>query len=298
MMRLLTSGYCMKSALKQIVSSADGDGRVSHPNHASPKKHHWERFTCGRVYPQIFAEKENGAEPCAMQTECLLMAHSESPRLRVTLGFLQPIAREMGAFESQRDAEGQSCQTWLDAVERKVSAIVDDFDAPIRMSFVFPASESREPIQNENGGTAGVIFRRHEVLEGRIETKIIRLRHGLYRICARVVNLSSIKRDEVKSPEKILLRTFASTHFELEADGGEFVSLLTTPPELQVFADGCRNIGCWPVLAGDRKAMIASPMIIGDYPQVMPENSGEFADGTEVGEIPAVRVLTLSDESR
>jgi hypothetical protein len=301
--------------LHRSASAVDYEGDVLYSDRAPSKNHHWERLAFGRVYPQIFSEKENGAEPCAMQTECLFQARTESPRLRITLGFLQPMARKIGAFERvvERSPEnggfrlrnvprlevaGKTFEAWMEAVERRVSLIVDDFRAPIRMSFVFPASDSREAIQDENGGIAGMIFRRYEVLEGRIETKMTRLQGDLFRICVRGVNLSSVKRDEIESPETVLLRTFASTHFKLDAEGGEFASLLGNPAELQAFADDCKNIGCWPVLGGDRKTIIASPTILGDCPQLVPENDGEFDDGTEVDESPVVRVVTLSDAVR
>lgn len=289
--------------LYRSASAVDCEGDVSYSDHAASKNPDWERLAFGRVYPQISSEKENGAEPSAMQTECLFQARTESPRLRITLVFLQPIARiigvmervveklpENGGFQFQNvprlEVAGKTFEAWMEAAERTVSVIVDDLHAPVRMSFVCPASESREAIRDENGGIAGLIFRRHELLEGRIEIKMSRLQGDLFRISVRGVNLSSVKRDEIESPETILLRTFASTHFKLEAEGGEFVSLLGTPAELQAFADDCNNIGCWPVTAGDRKTIIASPTIIG--------NCG-VDDGTEVDEIPAVRVFRVSD---
>lgn len=299
--------------LYRSASAIDYEGNVLYPDDALSRNPHWERLAFGRVYPQISSERENRAEPCAMQTECLFQARAESPRLRIILGFLQPIARKIGAFERvvQRlpedggvriqnvprlEVAGKTFEPWMEAVERAVSVIVDNFHAPpIRMSFVFPASESREAIRDENGGVAGMIFRRHEVLEGRIEANMTRLSGDLFRICVRVVNLSSVERDEIESPETVLLRTFTSTHFKLYAEGGEFVSLLGNPAELQAFADDCKNIGCWPVMAGDRKTITASPTILGDCAQLVPKSSGEFDDGTEIDEIPAVRVFTVSD---
>ena len=310
----------MNRALEQIVNAILYEGYILYPYRASSQKNQRARFTFGRVYPQIFSEKENGAEPCAMQTECLFRTRGESPQLRITVGFLQPIVREIGACETileklpengefrfqnvpQLEVAGKTFQAWMEAVERKVSTSVNDFHAPVRMSFVFPASESREAIQNETGGIEGMIFRRHEVLEGRIETKMTRLQDDLFRICVRVVNLSSVKRDEFQLPEKVLLRTFASTHFTLEAESGEFVSLLETPPELRLFADDCKNIGCWPVLAGDkaagdRKTILASPIILYDYPQLATESTVEFFDGTEIDEMLTLRVLAMSDAEK
>src|SRR5262249_42710984 len=60
----------------------------------------------------------------------------------------------------------------------------------------------------------------------------------------------------------------------------------------------CRNVGTWPVLVGDvglRDMMLSSPIILYDYPQVAPESPGDFFDGTEIDEMLALRVLTMTD---
>lgn len=267
------------------------EGRGAYACRASFQQNQSDRFVFGRVYPQVFCEKENGAGACAMQTECLLLARSESPRLRITLGFLQPMIREIGASEKvleispenggfrfqnvrQFKVAGKTFQAWMEAVERKISIVVHDFHAVVRTAFAFPASESRATIQNETGGVAGLIFRRDEVLEGKIESKITRLRDDLFRICARVVNLSAIEPNEIRIPEKVLLRTFTFTHFTLEAQGGEFVSLVETPRELRHLADDCKNVGCWPILANDRTMVLASPITPGNCPEIVPKMPG------------------------
>jgi hydrogenase maturation protease len=56
------------------------------------------------------------------------------------------------------------------------------------------------------------------------------------------------------------------------------------------------------VLAGEigqRDRMLASPIILYDYPQVAPESSGDWCDGAEIDEMLMLRVLTLTaDEKR
>ena len=49
----------------------------------------------------------------------------------------------------------------------------------------------------------------------------------------------------------------------------------------------CHNQG-FPVLvgeAGQRDTMLASPIILYDYPQIAPESAGDLFDGTEIDEI-------------
>jgi hypothetical protein len=44
--------------------------------------------------------------------------------------------------------------------------------------------------------------------------------------------------------------------------------------------------------------MLCSPIILYDYPKVAPESEGDFFDGTEMDEMLALRVLTLSDSEK
>jgi hydrogenase maturation protease len=44
--------------------------------------------------------------------------------------------------------------------------------------------------------------------------------------------------------------------------------------------------------------MLSSPIILYDYPQIAPESPGNLFDGTEIDEILALRILTLTDEEK
>jgi hydrogenase maturation protease len=101
----------------------------------------------------------------------------------------------------------------------------------------------------------------------------------------------------------VLLRTFASTHVILHAPNASFVSLLEPPAEFKALAAACKNIGAWPVLVGapgdsKRDTMLASPIILYDYPQIAPESDGDYCDGTEMDEMLALRVLTMTDAEK
>jgi hydrogenase maturation protease len=49
---------------------------------------------------------------------------------------------------------------------------------------------------------------------------------------------------------------------------------------------------------GERDAMLSSPIILYDYPQIAPESPGNLFDGTEIDEILALRILTLTDDEK
>jgi hydrogenase maturation protease len=77
--------------------------------------------------------------------------------------------------------------------------------------------------------------------------------------------------------------------------------LLEPPAELQDFTAQCQNVGAWPVLVGEpgqRDTLLASPIILYDYPQIAPESAGDLFDGTEIDEILSLRIMTLTDEEK
>ena len=44
--------------------------------------------------------------------------------------------------------------------------------------------------------------------------------------------------------------------------------------------------------------MLSSPIILYDLPAIAPESAGDFCDSTEIDEILALRVMTLTDEEK
>jgi hypothetical protein len=77
----------------------------------------------------------------------------------------------------------------------------------------------------------------------------------------------------------------------LSVKGGTFISALDPR------SASCRNEGLHPVLVSD-DCMLASPIILYDYPQVASESQGDLFDATEIDEILTLRILTLSDQEK
>jgi hypothetical protein len=93
-------------------------------------------------------------------------------------------------------------------------------------------------------------------------------------------------------------RSLVAVHTMVAIDGGVFVSLLDPPEEASLAVAGCRNDGTFPVLIRGEDLVLSSPIILYDYPQVAPESPGDLYDSTEIDEILALRVLTLTDEEK
>jgi hydrogenase maturation protease len=96
-------------------------------------------------------------------------------------------------------------------------------------------------------------------------------------------------------------RALASTHTILNARDGAFLSLMDPPEELREASANCDNQGTWPVLVGktgDADAMLSSPIILYDYPDIAPESPGDLFDATEIDEILTLRILAMTDAEK
>jgi hypothetical protein len=312
------------ATVDKIVNALLYEGYILYPYRASSRKNR-QRFTLGRVYPHVYSLAENGAEPFAMQTECLLRSHRDRPALQIDVRFLHPMARDVGK-ESDLPRESPAViepekfelvpelriddrlyQTWQEAVERMVRVPRQPLNVltgqSLDFSFCFPASLTLEPIQDRQGRTAGVIRRRQERLEGVCQVTVVPLDTEIFKITVRVANETPVEETELRNQEAIIMRTFVSTHTILRVTDGEFVSLLDPPAVYREAAAACINFGTWPVLVGEKDkgevdTMLSSPIILYDYPEIAPESPGELFDGTEIDEILTLRVLTMTDEEK
>ena len=92
---------------------------------------------------------------------------------------------------------------------------------------------------------------------------------------------------------------FVAVHTLLAVEDAAFVSLLDPPEEASIAVARCENEGSFPVLIGDDDALVlSSPIILYDHPEVAPESPGDLYDATEIDEILALRVMTLTDEEK
>ena len=87
--------------------------------------------------------------------------------------------------------------------------------------------------------------------------------------------------------EEALRHACCSTHTLLR--NGVFVSATE--------AEGCENVGTWPVLVGD-DAMLSAPMILEDHPRIAPESPGDLFDGGEIDGLLALNIMALTDEEK
>ena len=312
------------SAVDRIANAVLYEGYILYPYRASSRKNR-QRFTFGRVYPQAYSEAQNGAEPFAIQTECLLRSQGARPSLEVRVRFLQPVARAIGllaapVLELPAEIEPSSLefvpevqigdklyQAWQEAVEREIRSSRQALDSLVNQTlsipFHFPSSLTSDPIRDSAARVIGAIVRRQQSMKGMMEIAVQPVTGEAFKIKVTVQNQTSVSERDLSQPEEVLMRTFASTHTILESNKGEFLSLMDPPEAYAEASAGCSNIGTWPVLVGEKEkgeagTMLSSPIILYDYPEIAPESPGELFDGTEIDEILTLRVLAMTDQEK
>jgi hypothetical protein len=274
-------------ALESIAAAVLYEGYVLWPYRRSARKNQ-QRWTFGGIYPRGFVESARSGDRWQVETQCL--ARGANPVVEVELRFLQVVARRVarvcsdGSLEFVDDlpvgVDGQRILAWDEALERR-------FLCP--GSFVVAAAEEREAVDG------GVIVRSSEHLQGLVDLRVDRLTESVSRVTVSLCNTtdwSGVDRDAAQR------HGLMSAHFVLRVRDGAFVSLTDPPPDLAALAASCDNQGLWPVLVDDERTMLASPIILYDYPRVAPESPGLLFDSSEIDQLLILNTLTLSDAEK
>jgi hypothetical protein len=301
----------------RVAAAVLYEGYILYPYRPSVKNR--QRWTFGGLYPEAYRRQTDGSEASENRTECLARG-TAGTTVEVVVRFLHLTHRQVGEFESPhapspgpagrpfRPAEQlrlgtRIYQTWQEAEEREVAVaeltLGAILDRPHRHAFAFPGRRWREPIAADDGTTAGVLAREQHPVAGAVEVSASAAGDGLFRLSVAVRNLTALGTPAAR--DDALLRALVSAHTVLGVRGGEFVSLTDPPDDCRDAAAGCRNAGVWPVLVGaegERDTVLASPIILPDYPQLAPESPGDLFDGTEIDEILSLRILTLTDDEK
>jgi hypothetical protein len=125
---------------------------------------------------------------------------------------------------------------------------------------------------------------------GRVDVSTEQIEPRLHRLRVEIENTSSWSGTD---RNEAMRHTFGSAHAVVCVEGGAFRSPLECPD--------LDNEGLWPVLVGeppDRSTLLASPIILSDYPRVAPESPGDFFDGCEIDVLLVHSILALTDEEK
>ena len=228
-----------------------------------------QRFNFGVLYPEAYSRRAGRRRACEMQTECLVAGRRRRPRSRSTVRFLHLVARPPSTPGEPAVAGGGSSATStvpVAAVARAGRAsLAASVELPRRSRSRARRSRAGAPVAR---GPARSRPRRRD--RGRRRG---RPASGVYVVTVRVANRTDRAPSRRRSATSVLLRSPGLGPHHPPRRGGEFVSLLDPPAELREAAAACRNVGTWPVLAGDdgrRDTMLSSPIILYDYPADRP----------------------------
>ncbi|MGH3344278.1 MAG: hypothetical protein ACRDPK_15695 [Carbonactinosporaceae bacterium] len=273
-------------AARKVADAVLFEGYVLYPYRASAQKNQ-VRWQFGVLTPRDAAS----GEPWYSQTECLLEP-GEHPALDITLRFLQVQSRS-GAVP------------WDEGVVHEVAVALP----PGR-----PAVGQRFPFEIEGGQDAGEVggqqvVRRRWPLSGVITVDVERLDgpYGVLKLRVRAENhtpWTAPARPEHADPEPIprefvIRHALVATHALLVARDAVFVSLLDPPEWARPAAESCTNEHTWPVLVGEGDhAVLSSPIILYDHPEIAPESPADLCDATEIDEILTLRTMALTDDEK
>jgi hypothetical protein len=265
-------------AARQLAHALMFEGYVLYPYRKSSLKNQ-KRMVFGSLYPAAHAELSG--QRAALRVELLIVA----PSVQVQVLLLH--------WAKRRDP-GET--PWLEAEQREVSvgplALESLLSGPQLVSFVFPAFER----------SAGGSHFTAETITGALRVSAERVAPDAYKLTLALRNESRRSGlpggDELELAE---LMSFGAAHLLVHCSEGELVSLLEPPEHWHAVVQGCKNDGVWPVLVGQPhspRTMLASPITLYDFPVVAPESPGDYYDATEIDEMLALRVRTMTDDEK
>ncbi|MGW7257489.1 hypothetical protein [Streptomyces sp. NPDC054834] len=309
-------------ALQRLRTVADAvlyEGYLLYPYRRSSPKNRM-RWQFGVLTPREWAEADGPVPPGVsgsvdswyQQTECLLRASGDA-RLRVTVRYLQlqrkqveqstgdGLHRPVEALETGAEVH----LTFDEAVPREA-----EIDVPLarllqglhRTTVGSPGGAGTEQV----GGGAGRVVRRRDPVHAVTTVRAERIRDdgdgtALYRLRVRTENTGSLPGGAGVPRAEALRHALMATHTLICGTGVEFGSLIEPPEGNEEHARGCRNLFTFPVLGGGPgrgDAVLSSPIILPDHPQVAPESPGDLHDAAEIDEILSLRTLLLTDEEK
>ncbi|MEE4543916.1 hypothetical protein V2S66_18295 [Streptomyces sp. V4-01] len=289
------------------------EGYVLYPYRASAAKNRM-RWQFGVLVPPSW--DGHRGEHSAQRTECLMEPRSGAA-LHARLRFLRAQRRTVQRLREDgghEDAEALELPDrvlvpWDEGVEEQadLTATIGDLtrEGGVTLPLRLDAGEDVEDVRDASGAVVGRLVRRRARVEARMRLTATELPgpFRVLRLTAVVENTGPWTAADAPGTTRddVLPHALVSAHLMLGLTAGSFVSM-TDPPQWAAEAVArCRNDHTWPVLAGAdgrSDAVLSSPIILEDHPQIAPESPGALYDATEIDEILALRTAALTDQEK
>lgn len=269
------------------------------------------RWQVGVVGPTGARDAGRG-EDSRMSADCLLEV-APGATVDVQLRFLQHQARTVWQLAAQPGqqptftpvseltCDAQTWRSWGEAVEHAVElpglVVRDLLDEPAALRVEIPGGGECEELHDEDGALIGKLARERWPLTG--ELQVGARRHGpLVVLELRFANhgawVPELAVGGGSGGDRALWASFLSTHMVVAVRDGQFHSLNDPPEWAAPVAAGCESHRCWPVLVGspgDREVVLASPVVLHDWPEV-----GALVDSISIDELLALRSMAPSEQ--
>ena len=302
------------SGARLVADAVLYEGYVLYPYRASAQKNQM-RWQFGVLTPAEHA-RSCGSERSSMRSEVVVdPGNHASLTVRIRCLQVQQRTVESGTDDDfvavhSLDVEGRMVVPWDEAVEHEIDVpvlrLVPIGDARLEYPFVLEAADGVELVRNATGATVGRILRHREHVDGMVRIAARRAggeadgEESLLHVTIEVDNSTEWNQPGADR-DAAMLRSLVAVHTLMGVDDASFVSLLDPPADAERAVAACTSVGTFPVLIGGEHTsdvMLSSPIILYDCPSVAPESVVDFCDATEIDEILALRVMTLTDSEK
>jgi hypothetical protein len=273
-------------AARRVADAVLYEGYLLYPYRRSATKNQI-RWQFGVLVPPAM-HAADPSERSSMRTE-VVVDPGQRPVLHARIRFLQIQQR------TSDDDEG----SWDEAVEREI--VLD----PVPL---LPLAEASRvvPFRVESGHDVdGSVNRLRHPVDGLVRVVVDwAAGAGAFLAVAVTVENTTAWNDVGRGRDEAVRHSLVAVHTLLAVDDGELISAFDPPEHASEAVRACESDGTFPVLVGAVGAggagdvVLSSPIILYDHPVVAPESRGDLFDATEIDEILALRVLTLTDDEK
>ncbi|MGI8509511.1 MAG: hypothetical protein ACR2MQ_09315 [Gemmatimonadaceae bacterium] len=297
-------------AVAAIARAVLYEGYILWPYRRSALKNQ-QRWTFGGVFPESWSST-SGTNDVSERSATVLVEGAGDAAIDVRIRFLHIVERRVAKSTAtgledtdELTVAGERYLSWEEATEREAilpSYTLTELEMPRTVAIDIAAGSETELLMESDDRVAGAVQRSWRAIAGALEVFAVCIRPNLYHLTGRVTNTTPNATPlECGTRAEAQTHTMISMHMVLRTNGGAFVSTQEPPEPLRSIVESSKADGLWPVLVGEagvRDTMLASPIILSDYPQIAPESPGDLFDGGEIDQLLILNVLALTDEEQ
>jgi hypothetical protein len=285
---------------RRVADAVLYEGYVLYPYRASAAKNQ-VRWQWGVVVPPAFVATDP-SERQSLVTECVVEA-ADDAEIDVSVRFLHVQSRHIEAatadglvaVQSLSTSDGTLLTAFDEAVEVELAMDPVVVDGTVELPITL---ERVEEIEEVDGGR---VVRERRAVDGLLSATAESL-PGPYPLAKLRVTVANRTSFSGTQRDDALRSSLVAVHILLSVRNGKFLSRVDPPEFAAALTAGCESDGLWPVLLGETggadDTMLAAPIILYDHPTIAPESPGDLCDSTEIDEILALRIMTLTDAEK